>query len=288
MFSYLLSRLGFNILVRSNRSILNTRSTLICWLLSLWLARREVEAVDGSLRASLLALATHLALLSIDVGKVVLERDGLELLASLDALAATDTGSLANLVGDSSLVLVVAEHNDSATFRAFETNLDDASRTSLCTGSASGTLLFVNLWQTRLWVHVEGIELTLGYTIAAAEATIAAACLAHACHLLDATTLSAVELCLTGTVLASAVTADDCYFRSTCLYCKAEDACHLFHDRLAAHRTKLALQASLVSCFHASSSKARASWVAAAAAVCLWQHFTHLGNARVFMHSKFV
>ena len=117
--------------------------------------------MDGSLRTGFLALSAHLALLGIDVGEVVLERNGFELLASLDAFATTNTGSLASLVGNGSFVLVVAKDNDSATFRTFETNFDDASWTSFRASTASRTLLLINFGQTCLWIHLKGVELTL-------------------------------------------------------------------------------------------------------------------------------
>ena len=79
---------GFNILYRS---ILGLWCPLGSSLFRLRLSRREVKAVDGSFRACFFALAAHLALLGINVGKVVLEGNCLELFASFDALAATDT-----------------------------------------------------------------------------------------------------------------------------------------------------------------------------------------------------
>ena len=72
--------------------------------------------MNGSLRTSFLTLSAHLTLLGIDVGEVVLEGNRLELLASLYALAATDTRSLASLIGDSSFVFVVAKNDDSTAF----------------------------------------------------------------------------------------------------------------------------------------------------------------------------
>ena len=147
---------------------------LFLFLFNLWFCRcrllflrREVEAVDGSLRTSFLALAAHLALLGIDVGKIVLERDCLELLAGLYALAATDAGCLACFVGDGSLVFIVAEYDDTTAFRTFQTNLDDASRASFCASAASRTLLLIYLGKTSLRVHVKSVELTFGYTITA-------------------------------------------------------------------------------------------------------------------------
>jgi hypothetical protein len=217
---------------------------------------REVKAVDGSLRTGFLALAAHLALLGIDVGEVVFERDCLELLAGLDALAATDAGSLASLVGDGSLVFVVAENDDATAFRTFEANLDDASRASFCASAASRTLLFIYLGQTSLRVHVECVKLTLGNAITATQTTIAAASLAHTSHLLDATTLGSIELRLSRTILASAVTTYDSHFRCSSLDCQTKDAGHLFHDRLTTYRTELALQTATVGSLYASSGKA--------------------------------
>jgi hypothetical protein len=275
MFSYLLACFWFNLwFCRRN-----------CRLLFLW---REVEAVDGSLRTSFLTLPTHLALLCIDVGEVVYEGNRLELLASLYALAATDTGCLTSLVGDGSLVLIVAENDDTTAFGTFQTDFDDASRAGFRASATSRALLFVNLWKTSFLVHVESIELTFGYTITTSEATIAASSLAHTSHLLNSTTLGSIELCLTRTILAGSVTTNDCHFRSTHLDSHAENTGHLFHNRLTAYRTELALQASLVSRFHTSSCKARATWVATTATIGLRQNGSDLGNARIFMHSKLV
>ena len=132
--------------------------------------------MDGSLGTNLLALTTHFTLLCVDVGQVVLKRDGFELLASLDAFATTDTRGLAGFVSDSTFVFVVAKNDDATPLRTFESNLDNSPRASLRTGSTSCTLLLVNLRQTCLRIHVESIELAFVHTVATAETTIAAAC----------------------------------------------------------------------------------------------------------------
>ena len=59
--------------------------------------------MDGSFRASFLTLSAQLALFRVDIGQIVVESDGLER-TGLQSLAATDTGSLANLCGHSTLV----------------------------------------------------------------------------------------------------------------------------------------------------------------------------------------
>ena len=174
--------------------------------------------MDGSLWACFFALTAHLALFCIDVGEVVLECDGFKLFAYLYALAAADARCFAGFVGDSTFVFVVAEDDDTTALRTFESDLDDASRAGFCACSAGCAFFFVYFGKTGFGVHVDGIELTLAHAVSATEAAIAAACLAHACHLLYATTLGSVVLCLSRTVLACAVTAHDCYFWGCCFY----------------------------------------------------------------------
>lgn len=174
--------------------------------------------MDGSFGACFLALATHFALFCIDVGEVVLECDGFELFAYLHTLAAADARCLACFVGDSAFVFVVAEDDDATAFRTFETNLDDASRACFCAGSAGCAFFFVDFGETGFGVHMDGVELALAHAVAATKAAIAAACFAHACHLLYATTLGTVVLCLSRTVLACAVASHDCYFWGCCFY----------------------------------------------------------------------
>ena len=123
--------------------------------------------MDSLLRTFVLTLTAKLALLGIDVGEVGVQGDGLEL-ADLHAFLASDTTNRASLARLGALVLVVAEDNDTTVLQALEANLNDAARAGLGAGTASGTFLFVHLGQTRLGIHVDGIELARSHTVATA------------------------------------------------------------------------------------------------------------------------
>ena len=101
--------------------------------------------MDSSLGACLLTLSAHLALLGIDIGKIVLQGDGLELLTGLHTPATADAGALARLVGHSTLVLVVAQHHHTAALRTLQADFNHTARTSLGTGSTGRTLLLIHL-----------------------------------------------------------------------------------------------------------------------------------------------
>ena len=83
--------------------------------------------MDGVGRADLYALAAHLALGEVDVGDVVLDRNGSER-ARLGAFAAADAAGAAGFAGNGALVLVDAGHEDAAVLEAFGAELDDVLR----------------------------------------------------------------------------------------------------------------------------------------------------------------
>ncbi len=191
--------------------------------------------MDSSLGASLLTLTAHLALLGIDICQIVLEGDGLELLARLHALATADTRCLASLVGNSALVLVVTEHHYPTTLGTLQTYLDDTSWTSLGTSTTGSTFLLVDNGKTCLGIHVDSTKLTLGNTVATAQTAVTTTSITNTGHVLNTTTYSAIELGITGTVLTCTVTTYHSYLRGTGYCSHSQNSGHLLHHGLAAY-----------------------------------------------------
>ena len=94
-------------------------------------------------------LATQTALGVVDVRHIVLYGDGAKRTLLL-TLATTDAGGLTSLHGYRTLVFVDARDEHSPTLWSLLAKLDDATWTSLHTGTAGHTLLFVDLWESRL------------------------------------------------------------------------------------------------------------------------------------------
>ena len=124
---------------------------------SLWLARREVDGMDGATRANFFALTAALALGWVDVGEVAAHLDGFEW-AGLHALLAADAADVAILDDQSAFVGVGAADVDAAVVLATWAHFDDAARTSLGASAATDAFLFVNFGQSRFLVDVQGIE----------------------------------------------------------------------------------------------------------------------------------
>ena len=124
---------------------------------SLWLARWEVDGVDGATWADFFALAAALALGWVDVGEVAAHLDGFEW-AGLHALLAADAADVAVLDDQSTFVGVGAAHIHAAVVLATRTQFDDAARTNLGTGAATDAFLFIDFGQSRFLVDVQGIE----------------------------------------------------------------------------------------------------------------------------------
>ena len=110
---------------------------------SLWLARREVDGMDGATRAGFFTLAAALALGWVDVGEVAAHFDGFEW-ASLHALLAADAADVAVLDDQSAFVGVGAADVDSAVVLATRTQFDDAARTCLGASAATDAFLFID------------------------------------------------------------------------------------------------------------------------------------------------
>ena len=121
--------------------------------------------MDGVLRTFVLALTAEFALLGIDVSEVSVNGDSLEL-ADLHTLLAGDATYAAGLAGLGAFVFVVAEHHDATVLQALQTNLDDASRTSLGASTAGGTLHFIDFGQTRFGIHADSVELAGCHAVA--------------------------------------------------------------------------------------------------------------------------
>ena len=126
--------------------------------------------MDGLGRTYGNTLAADAALVEVDVRHVVLNGDGTKRTLLL-TLAATNTCSLAGLHGSRTLVLVDAADIDTTVLWSFLTQLDDVTRTSLDTSATRGTLLFIDLGETSLGIHVDSVELAGSDTVATTQTT---------------------------------------------------------------------------------------------------------------------
>ena len=124
-----------------------------------WFFLGEVGRYDTVLRTLVNALAAQTAFVRIYVRKVVLKRDSLKL-AGLDTFAATYAGSSASLLGHRTLVLVDAAYINPAVQLVPVTQFNHTARAGLGAGTACSTLFLVNHRQTRLGIHLDGIELS--------------------------------------------------------------------------------------------------------------------------------
>ena len=109
----------------------------------LWLAWGKVDFQNCSRWAFLNAFAAKLALVVIDVGKIVFKGDGL-VGANLDAFATANTSHLASLTGWATFILVDTRYIDTLTFWTFLAKFNDKLRASLDASTASRTLFLIN------------------------------------------------------------------------------------------------------------------------------------------------
>ena len=167
--------------------------------------------MDRTCRARIFALATQAALVVVDVCQVVLNGDCIKL-AYLLALAATDTSVGTCLACYSALVFVDAHHDDAAALRTFLAQLDDVAWTCANALTTASTLLIVHLWQTRLWVHVDGVKLAGSYAVATTQTPERTSCLTHLAVVHDLTTLSTIVDACSWSCFARTVAAYHCYF----------------------------------------------------------------------------
>ena len=98
------------------------------------------------------ALAAKLALRVVNVGHIVLHHNGI-VRAVLRTKTATDAGCLAGLAGHCSLVPVNAGYINPEATDSLAPELDNALRTSLCTGPAGNALALIHDWQSGLLIH---------------------------------------------------------------------------------------------------------------------------------------
>lgn len=164
--------------------------------------------MNGTTWTSLFTLAAKVALVRVDISQVGIQGDGLEFLASLHALATTDATVLALFHGQSTLVLVVAKNDHATALGTYGTQLDNASRTRLCTSATTRTLRFVHLGDASFRIHADSAKQASMGAIPFAQTTIQALGFAHSCHVLDAATVSSVELHTVGTSVTSTGTAN--------------------------------------------------------------------------------
>jgi hypothetical protein len=123
--------------------------------------------VDGTCGTYGHALTTDAALLVVNVADIVLNLNSFELTLLL-ALATTDTGGLTSLHGYRPFVLVDTRNEHATPLRTLFAKLDDVTRTCLDASATSHTLFFIDLRQTRLRIHVDGIKLASCHTVATA------------------------------------------------------------------------------------------------------------------------
>ena len=153
------------------------------------------------LRALVHALAAQTALFEINVSQVVLQCDSLKR-ACLYALAATYAGYIASLLGNGTLILVYAAYIYPAVQLVLVAEFDDMARAGLCASTAGSALVLINHRQSRLGIHVDGIELTCLDTVAATQAAKETAGLTAVHHGGNGAALGSVIGAWSGTVLA--------------------------------------------------------------------------------------
>ena len=180
--------------------------------------RGEVDIADGMLRTYGDALTTQTALLEVDICQIVFNGDGSEVTLLL-ALATADTTDVAGLHGYRPLVLVDARDKDSPTLRTFLAEFDDASRTSLDTGTTGGTLFVIDLRDARLRVHADGTKLTGCLTVATTQTAEAAGRLSSATGMYGSTGTQPGILDDLRTILTGSVTSHDGHHRLGVGYC---------------------------------------------------------------------
>ena len=227
-------------------------------------------------------LTAQTALCVVDVRHVVLDGDSTKR-ALLRTLATTDTSSLTSLHGYRSFVFVDTRHEHSPTLRALLTQLNDVAWTSLDASPTSHTLLLVNLRESGLWVHVDGIKLTSGNTVATAQTAETTGCLTSTTRVHRCTRAQTAVLRNLRTQGTCSVTTHDGNLRFTIGNSHSQQVGYLAHYFLSAHRTHQPVEATSVSTFYQCISQTATSCEAASATVGSGQLLRHLGNARVFI-----
>ena len=216
------------------------------------------------------ALTTQTALLEVDIGEIVLNGDGTEVTLLL-TLATSDTANLTSLHGYRTLVLVDARDKDSPTLRTLLTKLDDATRTSLHTGTTRGTLVFVYLRNTCLRINLDGIKLTGCLTVATTQTSEATGCLACTTGMHGSTGTETRILSNARTMLTCAITSHYSHHRLSVGYRHTKQIGHLSHGLSTTYRTHQSFKASCVCPFHEGISHTATSWESTSTAIGTWE-----------------
>ena len=170
--------------------------------------------MDGTCRTSGHTLLAEATLVEVDVADIALDLDSLELTLLL-ALATTDTGCLTSLHGNWALVLVDTGDEHSPTLRALLAQFNDVTRTSLDTGTASNTLLFIDFRKACFRIHTDGIELTSSHTVATTQTAKAAGRLASTTRIHSGTGAQTAVLGNLGAKCTGTITTYHSYLRFT-------------------------------------------------------------------------
>ena len=243
--------------------------------------------MDSLRRTSLHTLSAQTALVEVDVRDISFYRDGTELTFFL-TLATTDTSSLTSLHGYRTFVFVDTRHEDSPTLHTLLTKFDDVTGTCLHTSTTRGTFLLVNLGKSCLRIHVDGIKLTGGNTVATSQTTKTTCCLTGTTRIHCRTGAQATVLGNLWTEAASAVTTDDSYHRLTIGDCHSQQISHFTHHFLSTDGAFQTVKTSCVSTFHQCVSKTATACKAASTAVGTWQQLCHLCDTGIFVDSEFL
>lgn len=216
------------------------------------LAGREIDRGDGPLRTFQFAFAARLALGRVDVGEVVLERDGFER-TYLHAFSAPDACRRAGFPGKGSFVFVDALHVYTAVVLALRADFDDVPRTSLGTGSTRRTFRFIHLGNPCFGIYPDGVKLACAYAIAISQAAEETSRFSSACGVCYCARAYPVVLGQLRTVGARAVTSYHGYFRLGYRGFQSQDSGYFLHRRLSAYRAEFPVERA---CLHACGGKA--------------------------------
>ena len=162
------------------------------------------------------------------------------------------------------------------------------ARTSLGTGAAGHTLLFVDLGNAGLGVDVDGVKLAGLHAVATAQAAKAAGSFAGAAGVHGRTGAQSGILGNLGPVGASAITSHYGHLGIAIGNSHAQQVGHLAHDVGTANGAVQPLQAAGVGTLDKGVGHTPTAGKAAAAAVGTGQQLSNLGDAGVFINSKFL
>ena len=236
--------------------------------------------MDGTGRTNGHALAAKLALRIVNVCHIVLNHNGI-VRAVLGTEAATYAGSLAGLAGNGSLVPVDAGHINPEAADSLAPELDNALRTSLCTGPAGNAPALVHNRKSGLLIHRDGTELAGLHAVSAAETAECASGVAGIKRSLDLAGLVSVVVIGLRPVGAASVATDDSHHRSLLRHFITENGGYLLHDVVSAYRAEIGAEVRSLDGGLGESAAARES---ATAAIGARHHLLHLVNPWIFFY----